>query len=194
VRRARELGPFSPVASTLEAAFLKRAGRHAESVQRLQEVLQTSEKFWLARITLANVYSELGRFTEALTEAAEARKLSGGSSYAMATEVNALAKLGRHPEAEALLNELLDRSRHRYVPPYDLALAYIGLDDADTALGWLEQGFVQRDPKMTFLSVESRWDTIRTRPEFVDLLRRMNLLEAEERNQLLRGLDRPPQT
>jgi hypothetical protein len=41
------------------------------------------------------------------------------------------------------------------------------------ALGWLEKAYEQRDPKMTFLKVEPKWNNLRGEPRFIDLMKRM---------------------
>jgi serine/threonine-protein kinase len=45
----------------------------------------------------------------------------------------------------------------------------------DNALEWLEKGYEQRDPKMTFLKVEPKWNNLRNEPRLVDLMNRMKL-------------------
>ena len=87
----------------------------------------------------------------------------------------ALAKSGKRAEAQAVLAELLKISTERYVPPYTIALIYNGLGERDEALAWLARGFEQRDPFMTFLKVEPKWNNLRDDPRFQDLLRRVGL-------------------
>jgi hypothetical protein len=50
------------------------------------------------------------------------------------------------------------------------------MNDADAALAWLERGYEVRDPKMVLLGLND-WSAVRNRPEFAELLRRMNLAE-----------------
>lgn len=176
VRRAREISPFYPVAASLEGFLLTRTHRLEEAVQRLEDARQQYENFWLIRLHLAEAYLEVGRDEDALAEARAARQLSGGSTIAAAREVTSLARLGRIAEAQAVLGEVLQRSAERYVPPYDLASAYEGMGDADAALAWLERAYEGRDPKMALLGV-FEWSAVRDRPEFTDLLRRMDLAE-----------------
>ena len=45
----------------------------------------------------------------------------------------------------------------------------------DAALAKLEESYHTRDARMTFLGVEPKWDPMADIPEFLDLLRRMNL-------------------
>jgi serine/threonine-protein kinase len=52
-------------------------------------------------------------------------------------------------------------------------MVYNGLGERDQALAWLVRGVEQRDPKMTFLKVESKWNNLRADPRFQDLMRRV---------------------
>ncbi len=180
VRRARELSPFYMAAAALEGGYLLRAKRPDEAVQRLEAARQLDENFWLTRIVLAGAYRAVGRNEDALAEAEAARRISAGSTWATANEVGILVRLGRQPEAEALLEEMLQRSADHYVPPYDMALAYVALGDDDSALVWLDSAYEARDPKLAFLGVEQRWNSVRDRPEFADLIRRMKPAEPSE--------------
>jgi hypothetical protein len=65
------------------------------------------------------------------------------------------------------------QSPSRYLTSH-IALAYHGLGEQDETFAWLERGFQQRDPKMTFLKVEPKWNNLRSDARFVDLMRRMN--------------------
>lgn len=174
VRRARELSPNYPAAAALEGGFLVRAGRHDEALRRLEESREIGDDLWLFRITLAGVYAGLDRYEDALAESTRARELSGDSSYAMAVEVGILARMGRTTDAEILFNQILQRSSGRYVPPYDLALGYLGLGDTDNALHWLQQAYEARDPKTTLLPTGT-WSNLGERQEYRELLQRMRL-------------------
>ena len=176
VRRARELSPFYPVAAALEGDFLLRAKRVDEAIQRLEDARAQNENFWLIRKNLAEAYSAAGRDEEALEEARVARRVSGGHTAAIALEIASLARLGRVAEAEAQLSELLQRSAERYVSPYYLAVACNGTSDSDAALTWLERAYQARDPTLAFLGVGG-WENLRGRPEYVDLMQRMDLAD-----------------
>jgi hypothetical protein len=66
-------------------------------------------------------------------------------------------------------------SATRYVPAYNIAMIYNGLDDRDQAIAWLERGIAERDPRMIFLVVEPKWNNVRDDARFVGLLRRVRL-------------------
>jgi DNA-binding winged helix-turn-helix (wHTH) protein/TolB-like protein/Tfp pilus assembly protein PilF len=180
VRRARELSPFYMVAAMLEGQFLMGANRPEEALQRLEEARRLDENFWLVRTALARVYFSMGRIEDALAEANEARRLSRDGTWALANTVPILVRLGEQAEAGALVDGIRQRLATRYVPPYDLAVAYLGLGDADTALAWLASAYEARDPKMALMGTDPGWNFVQGRQEYVDLMRRMKLAESPE--------------
>jgi serine/threonine-protein kinase len=176
VRRARELSPYFLAAAALEGDFLLKAQRPDDAIESLEEARQQNESFWLTRKNLAEAYLAVGRNEDALAEAQVARRASGGHSWTTAVEVASLAQLGRVAEAEALISELLQHSAERYVSPYALALAYRGAGDLDAAVDWLERAYAGHDPGMAFLGVGG-WNSVRDRPEYIDLMHRLDLVE-----------------
>ena len=75
----------------------------------------------------------------------------------------------------ALLSELDARGRGRYVPAYDQAVIYAGLNQIDSALAWLQRAYEERSSWMSYLSVEPRLDPLRSDPRFTTLLRNVGL-------------------
>jgi len=172
-KRARELDPLNLRTNALEGELLIYAGRTDEALERLQKTFELDPNFGFAHIFASSAYIEKGMYEEAITEARRAKELSPVSTYPSALLGYAQAKSGKRAEARAVLEELLSSSAEHYIPPYHIALVYNGLDDRDDALAWLERGFEQRDPKMTFLKVEPKWNNLRGDPRFQDLMRRV---------------------
>ncbi|HVS82178.1 MAG TPA: tetratricopeptide repeat protein, partial [Pyrinomonadaceae bacterium] len=172
-KRARELDPLNLRINALEGQFLLHAGRTDEALARLQKTFELDPNYYIAHQFAASAYTEKGMFAEAVAEARKARELSGVSSYPTGFLGYALAKSGKQAEARAVLEELLKLSTGGYVSPYNIALIYNGLGARDETLAWLERGFQKRDPRMTFLKVEPKWNNLRTDPRFQDLLRRV---------------------
>ncbi len=121
----------------------------------------------------ASAYIEKGMFAEAVAESRKEYELSGRNDIPFGTY--ALAKSGKRDEALGALKGLLKLSKTKYVSPYSIAMIYNGLEMRDKALEWLEKGYELRDPKMTFLKVEPKWNNLRNESRFVDLMKRMNL-------------------
>ena len=81
----------------------------------------------------------------------------------------------RKDDARKLLFKLEDMSRQRYVPAFNIAIAYEGLSDKDAAIQWLEKAYKERFWGMILLKTDPRWDSLRSDPRFQDLMRRVGL-------------------
>jgi TolB-like protein/DNA-binding winged helix-turn-helix (wHTH) protein/Flp pilus assembly protein TadD len=175
IKRARELEPTELRINALEGMFLNYAGQTDQALARLQNAYDLDANFWLAHAFASSAYIDKGMFAEAAAEARKATELSGASTWPTAHLGYALAKSGKKAEAETLLKELLKAANERYIPPYHIAFVYNGLGEHNKALEWLERGVEQRDTKMVFLGVESKWNNIRDDPRFQNLLKRIGL-------------------
>ena len=74
-----------------------------------------------------------------------------------------------------MLQELLASSKRRYLSPVQMAMAYTGLGDKDSAFRWLERGYTERAALMSALKVTSAFDALRADPRWLQLLARMGL-------------------
>ena len=81
---------------------------------------------------------------------------------------------GRKRDAQKLINELKERSRHHYVFPSVFANAYLGVD-RDQAFTWFERAYEEQDPWLFYLKVWPNLDPLRSEPRFQALMRRVNL-------------------
>jgi DNA-binding winged helix-turn-helix (wHTH) protein/TolB-like protein len=177
IRTARELDPLFPFAGALEGQSLSIAGLNDEALDRLRETSELAPNFWMPHLFASGAYIDKGMFDEAVAEAQLATKLSPSQTASLAYEAYALAKSGKQGLARAKLNDLLELSHDRYVPPFHIALIYCGLGEQNEALDWLERAFDQRDPKITFLKVNRKLNSLRYEPRFIDLMRRMGFEE-----------------
>jgi len=81
----------------------------------------------------------------------------------------------REPEAHAALNHLLELSRHRYVPAFELALIHFGLGRRDEGFVWLERAYRDRADLLVYLETDPRLEPFRSDARFRDLVRRVGL-------------------
>jgi tetratricopeptide (TPR) repeat protein len=170
---ARELDPLNLAGNALEGQFLFFAGKTDEALNQLNKTIDLDANFWLTHLIISRVYAEKGMHAEAIAEAAKAKELSKVNSESIALIGYSLAKSGETQKARAVRDELLKLSAERYIPPYNFALICNALGENDKALDYLEKGFAEKDVRMVFLKVDSKWNNLRNEPRFIDLIRQM---------------------
>ena len=82
---------------------------------------------------------------------------------------------GQTAKAHEVVNQMEQTAKQSYVPVYQIAIVYVGLGDKGKALDLLEKSFEDREEIMTFLEVDSTWESLRPDPRFQSLLHRAAL-------------------
>jgi tetratricopeptide (TPR) repeat protein len=93
--------------------------------------------------------------------------------YEIALWGAALAAAGRTGEARAVLDELLERSRREYVPPFDLALLHCALGDTERALTALEKAYDDRNALLWYRLHIPGFDPLRKKPRWLALAEKL---------------------
>jgi serine/threonine-protein kinase len=175
INRAKELDPLSPLINTVEAIVLLFARQYDRAINQFQTTLELDPNFNLAREYLGQAYVQKGMYSEAIGEFQRAMPLRGGllkgelgHAYAMTGDTN------KALETIHDMTKLWERGNFQ---AHRIAIVHTGLGDKEQALEWLEKSYTERDPWMVRLNVDPRFDTLRSDPQFQDLLRRMNFPE-----------------
>jgi TolB-like protein/Tfp pilus assembly protein PilF len=146
------------------------ARQYDRAIEQLQKTLEMGPAYYRARVLLGIAYGQKGAFSLAIKEFLQARlleatpMLSGflGYVYGMAGDQKALE----------ILNDLLKESKQSYVPPYSMALVYVGLDRRDEALEWLKRACIEHGHWRGWLELTPELDSLRADPGFIELLQR----------------------
>ncbi len=91
----------------------------------------------------------------------------------MSAYASALA--GDLPGARVILDQLKSLAAQRYIPPFNLAVVYLGLDERDEVFSALEKAYQDHDMRLSFLKVDSKWNALRDDPRFASLMKRLRL-------------------
>jgi tetratricopeptide (TPR) repeat protein len=175
-RLARELDPLNVRTNALEGQCLVHAGRVDEGLARLNATKELDANNWMAHLFTTSAYIEKGMYPEAIAEGRRTNEIQP-HSRSFSFLGYALAKSGNREAARTELAKMLVQSKDRWVSPYSVALVYDGLDDHQQALTWLERGLEQRDPRMVFLQVEPKWNSLRSEPRFKKIMRAVGFPE-----------------
>ena len=171
--RARELEPLSPFFNTFGA------GRDPEkAVERIRFAISLDPNFYFSHLIASGIYRERKMYAEAIEEARLAKALSPDQTWSDANLSTTFVNAGKPEEARAILDQLLLRSKSRFVPPYHIAMVYNNLGDKERALYWLEKAYDIRDAKMAYLKTMP-WKNVENDPRFQDILRRVGFVGAK---------------
>ena len=174
--RARELDPLALITRANEGMFLFYAGHLEEAEERLQSTLELEPNFWVASLALGKVFLQQGKHDAALEAFSKARDFSGGSSQPIAMLGFTFGLMNDRARAHEALQELESLAANRYVPPYNFAAIFHGLNDRAKLFEWLERAYEGRDVLLSaFITSEPFWQPLMNDPRFRSLLKRMNL-------------------
>jgi len=173
--RAVELDPLSLIINALDGYHLHLARRDDEAIARLKKTLELDSNFWIAHQFLGMAYIEKKMYPEAISEFSQAVKLSGGNSEPQALNGYASVLSGDAAKGRAVLKELKSLESERYVPPSNIALLSYVLGEKDEAFRWLEKAYQDRDIRLCRIKVDSKWDSMRSEPRFIEILKRLGL-------------------
>ncbi|HKC63130.1 MAG TPA: tetratricopeptide repeat protein [Pyrinomonadaceae bacterium] len=147
-------------------------GQYEEAIEQYRKILDVDQNFIWARFFLGWAYERSGRFAEAIEEFRNA-KLIDDRPEVSAMMGHTYAVAGKRNEARKILNILAKLSKRHYISPYYIALIFAGLDERESAFGWLEKAYSDRSEWLVWLKVDPRFDGLRSDPRFTGLLRRI---------------------
>ena len=176
MQRAVELDPLSPHYNAWLGHVYNLTGQRDLAIAQHRRAIELDPSLWRPHWLLAIAYANAARFTDAVAEARKACELTGRSAPTLGILGMVYGRAGHPDAARAVLEELTTRARAADVPPFAMAVAYLGLGELDPALDWLERGAEERDVLVV--------STVRSDPLMIPLhglaryqalLRRMNL-------------------
>jgi serine/threonine-protein kinase len=174
-RTAIELDPAS-VSIRRSLGWLQYyARRYDDALENLRRALALNPTSEETHRLLGLVYLQQGLYDEAAGSFKEALANAEQDALAFAGLGHVAARRGRESEARAVLEELHQRARTRYVSPVAQAGLYVTLGERDHAFEWLEKAYQERRGWLAYLKIEPMLDGLRGDPRFDRLLERMRL-------------------
>ncbi len=174
-KRAQELDPLSPVINQNVGRRLYFARQYDQAIEEIKKALKIAPEFFPSHRVLGLVYLEKGMYPEAIKELEKAVDLSGGSLDPLVRLGYAYAVTGNLDKAMQIINDLKSRSKDKQIPSIAFAMIYIGIGDKDLAIELLEKAYEERSGGLIMLKVHPIYDSLRSEPRFITLLKEMNL-------------------
>ena len=131
--------------------------------------------FAFAHYRLGQIYILSGKYEEAIAPLKDSVALSKKVPGLWRNSVSPTPARQNRPGTQDLIKSLEQRSRERYVSPFNLALIYGGLRDNTRTLALLEEAERERSQSMNLLVLSPAFDGVRTDPRFTALVRHIGL-------------------
>ena len=171
LRKAESLDPLSLIISADIADALCIAHLYDASIEQSNKALAMDPNFAVAQYQLGQAFEQKHLHEQAISHYQRAIELAGHSAVFDSNLAYSYAAAGRKDEALSIVRALEARE-DRYPGAYaNIALAYVGLGDADTAMAWLEKAYAARVNPSILL--RPAFDPLRADPRFQSLMQRI---------------------
>ena len=171
--KAASLDPLSLIVGADLAEELLVAHRYDDAVKQGRKTMNLDPFFAPAHFVLGEVFTQKHMNKEAVAELQKAIELSPGSTAFTANLAYAYAASGMRSEAVQVLNELKNRKQTGFSNAPEIALVYVGLDEKDQAMFWLEKAYAEHFSPWVLM--RPAFDPLLPDPRFEGLLRRLGL-------------------
>jgi serine/threonine-protein kinase len=173
VKRAVELDPVSPIIHSDLGTVYMFARQYDQAIEEFRNALGLDPQFYWAHRTLGSALELKGAPSDAIVEYQKALKLSDDPRV-LAFVGHAEASLGKQNEARAILAQLTEMAKSRYVSGYGFALIHLALGEKGQALDWLEKDARERSGfEINFIKVDPYLDPLRGDPRFEALVQKI---------------------
>lgn len=169
------LDPLSPIVNVGAGIPFHIARRYEEAAARYRAVLDTETKFVPGHYYLGMSLEMLGDYELAIDHFKRSVEIAGPITLYLGALAHAYARAGQPEEAERVIDQLHGLGKQRYTSPYNLAVAYMGLDRIDESLTALEAALQEHNAWIWFIPVDPRFDRLRMDDRFAPLLARFGL-------------------
>ena len=173
VETAVSLDPLSLIIGADLAEEFVIAHRFEQAITQSRKTMTLDPFFGNAHYVLGQALVQEHSYKEAIAELQKAIELSPGSTAFAANLAFAYAASGRTEDALKILNGQKNRSPDAFSNAAEIALIYVGLNDKDQAMAWLEKAYAERFNPAVLM--RPCFDPLRSDVRFQDLLRRIGL-------------------
>ena len=180
-RRAQQADPLSIIIKTDTAQLLIYAGRSDEATVQAQRALEIDPAFPLAHLYLGIAYVEKKDYNAAIAEFQKVLVIDKRDPWALSGLAQTYALVGQRGKSEAILRELLERTKSQEDLTIELARVYAQLGETDRAFAWLEKAYRNRTGGLILLNPVFDFRALHHDPRFADLDRRIGLPFPDDR-------------
>jgi TolB-like protein/DNA-binding winged helix-turn-helix (wHTH) protein len=173
MERARQLDPLSLIIAADSGVALYYARDFDAAIQQFRTVIDL-EPMFPRTSSLPFAYLQMGRNADAVAWIEKWKQAGDTGPWYWATTAYVDAHIGKMDDARAALHNLIRMNDRQQLDPLYTAIAYVGLDEKEQSIAWLQKAEAAHSVSLTAVKVEPLFDPLRTDPRFQQLLRQMN--------------------
>jgi len=174
-RKAEALDPTDQWISRNVAMYLFFARRYDEAIEQSRRAIELNPKAGPAYMWMIRAYEMKGDEQGAIAARLKQAEARGTGADEIARLKASFATGGLKEYRKRQIGRLMEREKSGYVTQHDLALNYAALGEREQALARLQRAVEDHDFFVLALNVEPLWDSYRTDPRFIALVRRVGL-------------------
>ncbi|HKP68118.1 MAG TPA: hypothetical protein VJV05_02465 [Pyrinomonadaceae bacterium] len=167
---AMEKEPLYLIQGANYAAVLMYARRYDEALAQAKKTYELDPNFIGSINWLGHVSAIKGMYPEAL---ATVEKSLGSDMPVSTTACYAYAKTGQRDKALAIIQQLKEKEKTKYIQNYWFAICSAAVGDKDNAFAELEKAYQNHDWFLQRIKVDPYMDPLRGDPRFDELVKRM---------------------
>jgi TolB-like protein len=180
-QRSQDLDPLSPFIRSTYCMDLMMARRYDQATQKCQQALELDPQYYHAECHLAQIDEATGNYDRSFAEFEKCALAAGEPSARLA----AMKQSFQHGGIKALWHQQLklsleqnsaDKDRFYDIEDaYQVAALYSLLGAKDAAMVWLQKAYGDRSILFEWTKLDPAFDSLRSDPRFIALLRSANL-------------------
>jgi tetratricopeptide (TPR) repeat protein len=146
------------------------ARQYEKALEQCRKTLELDPNYGVVHDVLGFTYLKKGMDKEAIAEYQRRKDEPGMHRFYFA-----YALPGMRDESLRLLEKMKALWKQGQIRSYPIARVYAGLSEEGPALEWLEKSFEEHEPYIIRLNVDPAFDSLRSKPRFKALLKKIGL-------------------
>jgi TolB-like protein/Tfp pilus assembly protein PilF len=178
IKKALELDPLSLIINTSAGFVYVYSGQEEKALKQVEKILDMDPTFDFAHLISALVSERRKRYGEAVERYLKGVTLAGFVSQQELTALrDVYSSSGWTGYLRKRLEILQQKANEGYELHYEMASLHARLADTKKAIESLEKAYEKRDKGLTGLLIDDAFDELRTKPGFIEIIKRMRFPE-----------------
>ena len=173
LEHAQRIDPFSNLQKAARAKFFYLSRRLEEALESLTEPLRHGPLPLDAQLYLALIYAELGKTEMAIRLAQQAQHCTGAQLPLLSWIAEIYARCQDLAVAQSMSEKFGLLSAGAEISKYRQARLAVALGREEEAMTLLAASYAEREAELPYIAVEPRFASVRSRPQFSELLRQI---------------------